>query len=68
MMMMMMMSDSFRHYFFFRLWCEEMRQISPLVEIATYKSSQTLPQQPKHMMNTEFQGGHANLDPRLPRF
>lgn len=60
----MRMIESFSLYFlFFSLWCEEMRQIVTWLEIETSQLSRTLPQQPKHMMNREFQGGQANLDP-----
>lgn len=47
----------------FQSWREEMRLIAPQLEIETSQLSQTLPQQPNHMMDREFQGGHVNLDP-----
>lgn len=40
-----------------------MRQIAPQLERETSQLSQTLPLQPNHMMDREFQGGHVNLDP-----
>lgn len=47
----------------FLLWCEEVKRVVPWLEIETSQLSQTLPQQPNHVMDTEFQPGHPTLNP-----